>query len=919
MRGSSTAGLICMLLAACGGATTTDAGGGLAAPRGLTATPAARASAIDLAWAPSRGATGYRVYRSAQRFQAAPGAKPAPGERARAPWARFEALTVLGGPDVSANAYHDADVSAETVYFYRVTALRAAEESAPSAAVTAAARRFNRPPAPTAAALETTKNAQGWTRIEPHDPNVNDAHTFTLTSAPAHGRVAISRTGFAVYEPAPGFDGADTFSVAVADAFGGVADVTIPVTVSNRPPSPRDADLYTFKNMPAAFWLDPRDPDVGEHFAYGVTAAAAHGGVSVSAGGFVVYTPGAQYVGADAFALVVTDSSGVSHGLRVTVLVSNRPPRPLIAPLITERDTVGGSAVLAQDPDPGEMLAFTLVTGPTHGDAALALDGYVTYTPHPGYMGPDYLVVQVVDGSGAGAYLVVPIVVDQSHLPAGMSFPLPADACGDGLTRVLITGVSPAAFTTFTPGQDVRFDVTLSYSTPVTQVIGASFGAYGAAITTVEPGCGTVSVWGMANGVSSAFWVEPSPNVSRTAVQYLVGNAPAARAAFTTVALAKDSFIRTPTFDFAARIAFDLQGDAGAWNSLVRAEPVGGQLGYRAQFYTSVPAVNGLPLRLRGALDCGEGFATFEVVAQRASPLALWAYSYLAFPAALPAVRVDNFATNVPVADGRVTQLLNLHPCGGATAVTFTTSAPWFSVAPTRATLAAYLETPVAVTVDGGAIVSYGAPVTGTLWMWPDAGAAFAPVPIAVSAVRHALDFAAFTRVGLAGSDDGAALVALPFAFPFGGRTYGHVEVTANGTVNLTEAPCMYDWRNLFGPFQPYAPGRFGCPVLAPLWSDLGFGSAYLPGERVPDVYVRESAGAMEILFWDLQSHERFYTHNVILVRLYPDGRYTYEYPQIDAYGLESVGWWDAAGVSGPVRFAGSLQAGDTLSFDPVP
>lgn len=884
-----------------------------APPRGLMATPALGAEAIDLSWQAPPGATAYRIYRRAQG--------PRPADAKSAATLREGDLAPLA--TIEAPRYRDADVAAGSRYDYRVTALGAAGESAPSSLATALAQpAVNAAPAPFAPPLVTRKNQQGSVVVEARDPDPADGATFRVAKKPRHGAARVSAAGLAVYAPDTGFAGGDSFEVTVVDDWGARGTVVVAVTVENRPPDPANATLQAYKNTPAGYLLAPRDPDAGESFAFGVSTPAAHGAVSVDGGGLVTYVPELDYLGGDAFVVAVTDGSGATRAAEITVWVANRAPAPVAPPLVTEVDTPGSTLIAPQDPDRFETWTFSVVTAPTHGAVTVSTAGLVTYVPAMGYVGADFVAVEVADASGAAGVVGIAVTVDQRHLGAGLNLPLPPAVCADTATRVLITDVTPPAYTTFAPGADAQFTVTLSYASPVEQTIGVDLGGYGQAVTTVAAGCGMVVVSGTAYGVTAGFWLEPQPNFSQTAVQYQVAGAPAAWAAFTSVVPPAGLLIRTPTYSFDARIAYNLAGDAAAWQSYVAVEPVGGQTGYRAEFYPSVAQLEGMPIRLRGALDCGETYATFQLHARPASPAALWGYAYLALPAAPPAIRVDNFMTSVPVTNLPVTQLINLRPCQGATGVTFTTSAPWISVAPAAAALAAFADTPVSITLDGAQLAGYGAEITGTVTVWPAAGAPFDPVAIEVSAIKHDIDLAAYSRLNLTGNDDGSTLTPLPWPFPAAGSTFGSVEVTANGTVNLTETPCMNEWRNVLGSFQADAPGRFGCPILAPLWADLAFLHGYAPLQGFPDVYVRTLSApepAFEILFWDLQSRGRFYTHNVVAVRLFPDGRFVYRYPQARPFGHESVGWWDADGRTGSMHYAGAIHDGDEIAWEPMP
>lgn len=79
--------------------------------------------------------------------------------------------------------------------------------------------------------------------------------------------------------------------------------------------------------------------------------------------------------------------------------------------------TVPAPGVLANDgdPDPGDSLRASLVTGPSHGTVALAVDGSFTYTPATGDVGPDSFTYRASDGSNSTAPATVTITVNPAN------------------------------------------------------------------------------------------------------------------------------------------------------------------------------------------------------------------------------------------------------------------------------------------------------------------------------------------------------------------------------------------------------------------------------------------------------------------------------------------------------------------------
>jgi hypothetical protein len=77
-----------------------------------------------------------------------------------------------------------------------------------------------------------------------------DPLSYSIDTGPAHGAVTIGPDGTYVYRPAPGYVGADSFTVLVSDGHGGVTSVTINVTVSaTNEDGPHDT-LPQFPDLP---------------------------------------------------------------------------------------------------------------------------------------------------------------------------------------------------------------------------------------------------------------------------------------------------------------------------------------------------------------------------------------------------------------------------------------------------------------------------------------------------------------------------------------------------------------------------------------------------------------------------------------------------------------------------------------------
>ena len=97
-----------------------------------------------------------------------------------------------------------------------------------------------------------------------------------------------------------------------------------------------------------------------------------------------------------------SDENPYTFTIQGNGVVANHPPTADDDSYGTPRDqplTVALPGALANDSDPdGDPLTAIKLTDPAHGTVALNPDGSFTYTPNPGYVGPDSFTYKVNDG-----------------------------------------------------------------------------------------------------------------------------------------------------------------------------------------------------------------------------------------------------------------------------------------------------------------------------------------------------------------------------------------------------------------------------------------------------------------------------------------------------------------------------------------
>ena len=204
---------------------------------------------------------------------------------------------------------------------------------------------------------------------------------------------------------------ASTFKA--SDGLAETAVATVALDITNQPPVASDAALTGHANRPLHGALPASDPD-GDAITFSVVAPAANGTVAISdtaTGGFI-YTPKANFLGADSFTFKASDGAADSNVATVTIQVTNTPP---VAHDGASSVAFGGSAqgtLDAEDAD-GDALTFAIVGSPSQGTVALtnAATGAFTYKVSPNARGTATFTFKVSDGMSESGLATMTIFI----------------------------------------------------------------------------------------------------------------------------------------------------------------------------------------------------------------------------------------------------------------------------------------------------------------------------------------------------------------------------------------------------------------------------------------------------------------------------------------------------------------------------
>ena len=176
-------------------------------------------------------------------------------------------------------------------------------------------------------------------------------------------------------------------------------------------PEAGDDEAETPEDTPTVIDVlsNDRDPD-GDQLRIASVGAAEHGTTAVVSDG-IQYAPELNWHGTDRFTYTVSDESGVTATVTVTVLPVNDPPEAVDDEAETLEDEAVVVDVLANDTDAdGDPIRVVSVGPAGHGATTMA-PHRVRYSPDPNWHGTDRFVYTIADPDGLTATATVTMTV----------------------------------------------------------------------------------------------------------------------------------------------------------------------------------------------------------------------------------------------------------------------------------------------------------------------------------------------------------------------------------------------------------------------------------------------------------------------------------------------------------------------------
>ena len=270
--------------------------------------------------------------------------------------------------------------------------------------------------------------------------------TASLLTPPLVGTVVVSPNGSYTYTPPAGFTGTVSFCYGVTNLAGlsSSACVTVnvnpvPSLVNNNSPIANNDNTQTTAGMSVTINVAANDTDPdsattlnGQLNTPILLGQPSSGTATVNPNGTVKYTPPAVFTGTVSFPYQICDKATTPLCATAVVTVTVLPTPPVgttLAPvavddaLLTSKGVSNTGTVAANDTDPqGYALAFT-GGQPTSGTVVMSPNGSYTYTPAPGFVGPDSFTYSVCNSAGKCTVATVSVNV-QNVASAGVALKL---------------------------------------------------------------------------------------------------------------------------------------------------------------------------------------------------------------------------------------------------------------------------------------------------------------------------------------------------------------------------------------------------------------------------------------------------------------------------------------------------------------
>jgi chitodextrinase len=265
--------------------------------------------------------------------------------------------------------------------------------------------------------------------------------TYTVVAMPTKGTLTGTAPNV-TYTPAADYTGGDSFTFRVNDGTVNSSTATVSITVvpANDAPIAVGQSVTAVEDTDKPITLNASDID-GDPLTYVIVANPAKGTLA-GTGANVTYSPNVNYNGTDSFKFRVNDglSDSAIVTVNITITAVNDAPVADNQVVGTPEDTAKTFTLTGSDVD-GDPITFEVLTAVTNG-AVTGTAPNLTYTPTPGYHGPDSMTFRVKDGAvNSSAATISFNVQDVNDPPTADSQSVSTDEDTDKV--ITLTGSDP--------------------------------------------------------------------------------------------------------------------------------------------------------------------------------------------------------------------------------------------------------------------------------------------------------------------------------------------------------------------------------------------------------------------------------------------------------------------------------------------
>ncbi|MCW3785920.1 Ig-like domain-containing protein [Plebeiibacterium sediminum] len=261
------------------------------------------------------------------------------------------------------------------------------------------------------------------------DPQDNiDISSLIIINNPVNGVLSLnSSTAEITYTPNENYFGTDNFRYRVFDDLGYSDDATVSISILavNDLPVAVGDEAETNEDESVIIDVLSNDYDIdseSDGFVVTITLQAENGTAEVNASNQIIYTPNADFNGADTFEYQVCDSENGCNNAQVIlqVLPQNDAPVAYDDEITSAQDTEVTINVISNDVDIDDNLDITslsLLSQPTNGVCTVeSLTGEITYVPNEGFSGTDSFIYQICDDEGLCSSATVTVNVSLQNV-----------------------------------------------------------------------------------------------------------------------------------------------------------------------------------------------------------------------------------------------------------------------------------------------------------------------------------------------------------------------------------------------------------------------------------------------------------------------------------------------------------------------